>query len=100
VGPVLRPGSLESNSEPVPLERWVEMEKAMEAGMTWTLKRQGFTLGQWIRANQWWSSRFNRALLTMDSATPDKRAEAARLHAERTRLSALYKKEYADGVPW
>ncbi|HET8647322.1 MAG TPA: ankyrin repeat domain-containing protein, partial [Vicinamibacteria bacterium] len=100
VGPVLRPGSLESNTEPVPLERWVEMGKAMEAGMTWTLKRQGLTLGQWIRANNWWGQKFNKALLTLDQATPAQREEAQRMHADRIRLSEVYKKKFAQGVPW
>jgi hypothetical protein len=70
VGTVLRPGSLESNTEPVPLERSVEMDKAMEAGLTWTLKRQGFTLGQWIRANQWWGQKFNGAMRTLTARRP------------------------------
>jgi ankyrin repeat protein len=100
VGAVLRPGSLESNSEPVPLEKWVEMGKAMEAGMTWTLKRQGLTLGQWIRANNWWGGRFNKALLSLDQATPAQRAETQKMHADRIRLSDVYKKKFAAGVPW
>jgi hypothetical protein len=100
VGTVLRPGSLESNSEPVPLERWVEMGKAMEAGITWTLKKQGLTLGQWIRANQWWGSKFNKALLAFDQATPEQRAQAQKMNADRVRLSEEFKKKYAQGVPW
>ena len=100
VGAVLRPGSLETNSEPVPLEKWVEMQKAMEAGFSWTLKRQGLTLGQWIRANQWWGSKFNKAMLGLDHATPAERAETQRMHLERIRLSALFKKKFAEGVPW
>lgn len=100
VGAVLRPGALESNREPVPLERWVEMGKAMEAGMTWTLKRQGLTLGQWIRANQWWGGKFNTALRTFDTATPAQRTEAQRMNAERVRLSEQFKKKYAQEMPW
>jgi len=99
-GAVLRPGSLESNSEPVPFEKWVEMQKALEAAMDWTLKRQGLTLGQWIRANSWWGQKFNKALLGLDQATPAQRAETQKMHAERIRLSALYKKKFAEGVPW
>jgi hypothetical protein len=99
-GTVVRPGFLESNSEPVPFERWVEMEKAMAAGINWTLKRQGFTLGNWIRANHWWGSRFNRALLGLDHASAAERAETVRMNAEQVRLSAIYKRKYAEGVPW
>jgi hypothetical protein len=84
----------------VPLERWVEMEKAMEAGMTWTLKRQGLTLGQWIRANQWWGSKFNKALLTFERATPAQQAEAQKMNADRVRLSEQFKKKYAQEAPW
>lgn len=100
VGAVVRPGSLEANTEPVPFERWVEMEKAMEAGMTWTLKKQGLTLGQWIRANQYWGQKFNSGMLRLDEATPAERAETQRMHTERIRLSEVYKKKFAEGVPW
>ena len=99
-GPVLRPGSLESNSEPVPLERWVEMQQAMEAGTVWTLRRLGFSLGEWIRVNQWWGGKFNRAMLGADTASPADRAETLRMNEERVRLSAIYREKFAEGVPW
>jgi hypothetical protein len=76
------------------------MEKAMEAGISWTLKRQGFTLGSWIRANQWWGSKFNKAMLGFDHASAAERAETVHMNEERVRLGAIYKKRLAEGMPW
>ena len=39
-------------------------------------------------------------MLGFDHATATEGAEAARMNAERVRLSAIYKKKFAEGVPW
>ena len=98
--PVLREGALEANREPVSLETWVEMQQADAAAQAWTLKRHGLTMGQWIRATMYWGERFNKALVGMSSGTPDERAEAQRMRSEQMRLSEIYRKKYAQGVPW
>ena len=98
--PVLRAGALEANREPVSLQQWVEMQQAASAAQDWTVKRQGLTMPQWMRGNMYWGQRFNQAVLRMDSAPPTERAETARMHAERLRLSELYQKKYSQGLPW
>lgn len=96
----LREGALEANREPMSLEKWVEIQQADAAAQDWTLKRQGLTMAQWIRATLYWGEKYNQAMLRLDTAPPAERAETQKMHAERTRLGEIYKKKYAQGVPW
>jgi hypothetical protein len=98
--PILRDGALESNSEPVPLEAWVEMQQADAAAQVWTLKRHGLTMGQWIRATGYWGKLFNDAIRTLDSGTPAERATKRQMYVDHQRLSETYRKKYAQGLPW
>jgi hypothetical protein len=97
---ILRDGALESNSEPVPLEAWVEMQQADAAAQLWTLKKHGLTMAQWIRATGYWGTRFNEAIRTLDTGTPAERAAKRQLYLDHQRLSDVYRKKYALGQPW
>ena len=97
---VLRDGALESNSEPVPLETWVEMQQADAAAQVWTLKRHGLTMGQWIRATGYWGKLFNEAIRSLDSGTPAERAAKRQMYQDHQRLSEMYRQKYAQGLPW
>ena len=97
---VLRDGALEANREPVALETWVEMQQADAAAQVWTLKKHGLTMGQWIRATGYWGKRFNEALLSIDSGTPAERAAKRQMYVDHQRLSEIYRKKYAQGLPW
>ena len=99
-GAVLREGALEANREPVALETWVEMQQADAAAQIWTLKKHGLTMGQWIRATGYWGKRFNEAIVSIDSGTPAERAGKRQMYAEHQRLSEIYRKKYAQGLPW
>ena len=98
--PMLREGALENNREPVSLEQWVEMQQADAAAQAWTLKKHGLTMGQWIRATGYWGQRFNEAVRTMDTGTPAERAAKRQLYADHQRLGEIYRKKYAQGLPW
>ena len=97
---VLRDGALESNSEPVPLETWVEMQQADAAAQVWTLKRHGLTMGQWIRATGHWGKLLNEAIRSLDSGTPAERAAKRQMYQDHQRLSEIYRKKYAQGLRW
>jgi len=98
--PVLREGALEANTEPVPMEVWVEMQQADAAAQVWTLKRHGLTMGQWIRATGYWGRKFNEALLSLNTGTPDERRAKQQMNADHQRLSEIYARKYAQGLPW
>lgn len=98
--PILRDGALESNSEPVSLEAWVEMQQADAAAQVWTLKKHGLSMGQWIRATGYWGKRFNEAVLSIDSGTPAERAAKRQMYLDHQRLTEMYRKKYAQGLPW
>ena len=98
--PVLVPGALEANREPLPLEAWVEMQQADAAAQVWTLKRQGLTMAQWIRATMYWGQKFNEAMLSLNTGTPAERAAKQKMNLDHQRLSELYQKKYAQGLPW
>jgi hypothetical protein len=97
---VLRDGALESNQEPVALESWVEMLQADAAAQAWTLKRHGLTMAQWIRATGYWGKRFNEAMSSLDTGTPAERTAKRQMYADHQRLSEVYRKKYAQGLPW
>ena len=98
--PILRDGALESNSEPVSLEAWAEMQQADAAAQVWTLKKHGLSMGQWIRATGYWGKRFNEMVLSIDSGTPAERAAKRQMYLDHQRLSEMYRKKYAQGLPW
>jgi hypothetical protein len=97
---VLKEGALESNSEPVPLETFVEMQQAAAAAQVWTLKKHGLTMSQWIRATGYWGKLFNETMLSIDSGTPAERAAKRQMYLDHQRLSEIYRKKYAQGLPW
>jgi ankyrin repeat protein len=96
---VLRDGALEANREPVALETWIEMQQAHNGAQEWTLKRHGLTSSEWLHATTWWSRKLNEALVGGKGTAVDQ-AERTRMYAEHTRLSEIYRKKYANSVPW